>query len=151
MDRRTFLAGTATFLVGGVGGWVGKDRFGSDPLLAVDCDCPSAVRQHRYDAELVAVVDGDTVDVLVDLGLDTLKEARVRIADIDTAEYSEDEALAEEQAAFVRNLLTDADSLIFQSDDEKGGFGRWLGDINADGVWLSEAVLERWPDAEYEK
>ena len=151
MNRRTFLAGAATFAAGGVGGWLGSQRLDGDgETLDAACDCPTPADQRHYEADLIEVVDGDTVDLRVDLGLATLKEVRVRIAPIDTAEFDGDEQLAREQTAFVRDLLTDADRLVFRSAEEKGGFGRWLGDVNADGVWLSDAVLERWPDATYD-
>ena len=34
--------------------------------------------------EIVKVLDGDTIDVLIDLGFDLFKKARVRIAGVDT-------------------------------------------------------------------
>ena len=39
----------------------------------------------RY-KEIVKVVDGDTVDVVIDLGFDLSKKERVRLAGIDTPE-----------------------------------------------------------------
>ena len=36
--------------------------------------------------EIVKVVDGDTIDVVIDLGFDIYKHERVRIAGIDTPE-----------------------------------------------------------------
>ena len=36
--------------------------------------------------EVVKVVDGDTIDVIIDLGFDLYKKERVRIAGIDTPE-----------------------------------------------------------------
>jgi micrococcal nuclease len=36
--------------------------------------------------EVVRVVDGDTVDILIDLGFDLTKKERVRLAGIDTPE-----------------------------------------------------------------
>ena len=36
--------------------------------------------------EVVKVVDGDTIDVVIDLGFDLFKKERVRLAGIDTPE-----------------------------------------------------------------
>ena len=36
--------------------------------------------------EIVKVLDGDTIDVLIDLGFDLFKKERVRIAGVDTPE-----------------------------------------------------------------
>ena len=36
--------------------------------------------------EVVKVVDGDTIDVIIDLGFDRSKKERVRLAGIDTPE-----------------------------------------------------------------
>ena len=40
----------------------------------------------EYNATLVRVVDGDTVDALVDLGFDTWKKVRIRMYGINTPE-----------------------------------------------------------------
>ena len=36
--------------------------------------------------EIVKVVDGDTIDVIIDLGFDLYKKERVRVAGVDTPE-----------------------------------------------------------------
>ena len=42
---------------------------------------------YEYNCTLVRVIDGDTVDVDIDLGFDTiLKNQRIRLAGIDTPE-----------------------------------------------------------------
>ena len=41
---------------------------------------------YRYDAEVVRVIDGDTIDVIVDLGFDVWIRKRVRLAGINTPE-----------------------------------------------------------------
>lgn len=43
-------------------------------------------KQYCYKAEVVKVVDGDTLDVMIDLGLDTFKAERIRVAGINTPE-----------------------------------------------------------------
>ena len=46
--------------------------------------------------EVVKVVDGDTIDVVIDLGFDLFKKERVRLAGIDTPE-SRTKDLAEKE------------------------------------------------------
>ena len=41
---------------------------------------------YEYSATLVKIVDGDTVDVVIDLGFNTTKKERVRLLGIDTPE-----------------------------------------------------------------
>jgi hypothetical protein len=41
-----------------------------------------------YKAELIRVVDGDTVDLIIDLGFDTLRKERFRLYGIDAPEMS---------------------------------------------------------------
>lgn len=41
---------------------------------------------YKYWAEVIRVVDGDTVDMLIDLGFDVWVKQRIRLLGIDTAE-----------------------------------------------------------------
>tara|TARA_B000000609_G_C24181682_1_gene359153 strand:- start:1465 stop:1872 length:408 start_codon:yes stop_codon:yes gene_type:complete len=80
--------------------------------------------------EIVRVIDGDTVDVLIDLGFDLTKLERVRLAGIDTPE-SRTKDLAEkhmgyEAKAYLTELLDAADDLIVKTEKD-GKFGRMLG------------------------
>ena len=173
--RRTVLATTSGAFTGGTAvGWLGHSRRSSNGGTTAPCDCPAPETDQQYDVVLLEVIDGDTVDLLVDLGLNTRRKIRVRITDLDTAEIhsvpegSDEYQRGIEQKRFVENRLTGAETLVYRSEEArrpfterfpdehdspqngKGGFGRWLGDINMDGRWLSEAVLERWPDAVYD-
>jgi micrococcal nuclease len=47
-----------------------------------------------YKAELVRVVDGDTVDLIIDLGFDTLRKERFRLYGIDAPEMNTAEGKA---------------------------------------------------------
>ena len=40
----------------------------------------------EYQAQIIRVVDGDTIDVLIDLGFDMHVKERVRLAGVDTPE-----------------------------------------------------------------
>lgn len=82
--------------------------------------------------EIVRVVDGDTVDVKIDLGFDLTKLERVRLTGIDTPE-SRTKDLAEkhlgyEAKAYLTELLVAADDLIVKTEKD-GKFGRMLGEF----------------------
>ena len=90
---------------------------------------------YQYKAIITKVIDGDTVDVDIDLGFSTvLKKQRVRFLGIDTPE-SRTRDLVEKKFGkaskkHLKGLLESADSLSLISHD-KGKFGRILGEIIA--------------------
>ena len=88
---------------------------------------------YDYQCTIVRVVDGDTVDVDIDLGFDTWRRSeRIRLYGIDTPECRTRDA--EEKAAgvlakdFVKNCLHVGGTYRLQTK-EKGKFGRYLGVI----------------------
>ena len=79
--------------------------------------------------EVTKIVDGDTVDVIIDLGFGLTKKERVRVAGIDAPE-SRTRDLAEkapglEAKEFIREKL-DTDDIIIRTEKE-GKYGRILG------------------------
>ena len=101
------------------------------------------MQQNEYDVTVVKVVDGDTVDVDIDLGFGiTLKDERVRIMGIDTPESRTrdkvEDLFGEAAKARLKELLEDGGKLITtenkKGEDMKGKFGRILGDF----------YVERW-------
>ena len=107
---------------------------------------------NEYDVVVVKVVDGDTVDVDIDLGFGvTLKDERVRIMGIDTPESRTSDKVEKlfGKAASKRlnALLKQGAKLITTEDksgeDMKGKFGRILGDFRAaDGRLVTEIMAE---------
>ena len=83
------------------------------------------------------VVDGDTIDVTIDLGFDLYKKERVRIAGVDTPEKRtrnlEEKALGLDATAWIKDKLEGAvngdDDLIIRTelDGGVGKYGRLLG------------------------
>jgi micrococcal nuclease len=90
---------------------------------------------YQYKVKVVKVVDGDTIDVDIDLGFSTvLKKQRVRFLGIDTPE-SRTRDLVEKKFGkaskkHLKGLLESAEGLSLISHD-KGKFGRILGEIIA--------------------
>ena len=115
-------------------------------------------RKSCYNFRVVSidrVVDGDTIDVSIDLGFDLIKKERVRIAGIDTPEKRtrdlEEKALGLDATAWMKEHLEGA----IKGDDEltirtelKGGVGKygrllgWLyvgeGDVSLNEQMITE-------------
>ena len=99
------------------------------------------MQQNEYDVKVIKVVDGDTVDVDIDLGFGvTLTDERVRIMGIDTPESRTrdkvEDLFGEAAKARLAQLMKDGGKLITTEDrkgeDMKGKFGRILGDFKVD-------------------
>tara|TARA_B100001250_G_scaffold150554_1_gene129055 strand:+ start:12867 stop:13349 length:483 start_codon:yes stop_codon:yes gene_type:complete len=108
------------------------------------------------------VVDGDTIDVTIDLGFDLLKKERVRIAGVDTPEKrtrdKEEKVLGIDATNWMKEHLEGAikggEELIIRTE-LKGGvgkYGRLLGwlYINDDIVSLNEQMIEEGYAWEYD-
>lgn len=94
--------------------------------------------QNEYDVKVVKVIDGDTVDVDINLGFGVwISDERVRIMGIDTPESRTkdkvEDLFGEASKARVKELMKDGGKLITTEDkhgeDIKGKFGRILGDF----------------------
>ena len=107
---------------------------------------------NEYDVTVIKVVDGDTVDVDIDLGFGvTLKDERVRIMGIDTPESRTsdrvEDLFGEAAKARLKELMKEGGKLITTEDkhgeDMKGKFGRILGDFRVpDGRKVTEIMIE---------
>ena len=82
-----------------------------------------------YFCKLQRVVDGDTIDVNIDLGFSVWHKARVRMLGIDTPESRtrnlEEKALGLASKARLKELLK-GQKLDIECSKEKGKFGRVL-------------------------
>lgn len=86
-----------------------------------------------YVRKVENVVDGDTIDVLIDLGFDILFQSRVRLAGIDTPESRTkdlaEKALGLESKEYLKKHLKDAKSVVIKTEkmDSSEKYGRILG------------------------
>jgi len=94
--------------------------------------------ENRYNVKLLHVVDGDTVDVDIDLGFGVwLHDERVRIMGIDTPESRTSDKVEKVFGLAAKNRLKELleqDALLVtienkDGEDMKGKFGRILGDF----------------------
>ena len=76
------------------------------------------------------VVDGDTIDISIDLGFDLTKKERVRLAGIDTPEKrtkdQKEKEMGYQATEFLEMHLMEAKKLTVKTEKE-GKFGRMLG------------------------
>ena len=81
--------------------------------------------------EVVNVVDGDTVDILIDLGFDLIKKERVRLAGIDAPESRtrdlEEKKLGLETKEFLIKRLQGGLPSLRVKTEKDGKYGRMLG------------------------
>jgi micrococcal nuclease len=102
-----------------------------------------------YVRKVENVVDGDTIDVLIDLGFDILFQSRVRLAGIDTPESRtkdlKEKALGIESKEYLKKALKDAKSVVIKTEkmDSSEKYGRILGwvYINGDTVSLNDMMI----------
>lgn len=99
-----------------------------------------------YTAEIIKVVDGDTVDAIVDLGFRVSIKMRFRLAGIDTAELKSKDAelkvLANGAKKFMSDLLLNKTVIIETEKTDK--YGRWLATIrlSPDAKSINEQLIE---------
>jgi micrococcal nuclease len=85
------------------------------------------------------VVDGDTIDVDIDLGFDITFSSRVRLAGIDTPESRTsdkmEKALGLEAKAYLKKKIADAKTVVIRTEksDSSEKYGRILGWLYIDG------------------
>jgi micrococcal nuclease len=104
--------------------------------------------------EINRVLDGDTIDVTIDLGFDLYKKERVRIAGIDTPEKRtrdlEEKALGIDATNYLKKKLEDTiagDEELTIRTELKGGMGKygrllgWLY-IGEDTLSINEVMID---------
>ena len=89
--------------------------------------------------KLINVVDGDTIDVDIDLGFDISLSKRVRMAGIDTPESRTtdkiEKALGLEAKEYLKKNIKDAKDIVIKTElpDSSEKYGRILGWVYVDG------------------
>jgi len=102
-----------------------------------------------YVRDVKNVVDGDTIDVVIDLGFNILFEQRVRMAGIDTPESRTkdrfEKSLGIESKEYLKKHLKDAKSVVIKTEKMNSSekYGRILGwvYINGDTVSLNDMMI----------
>lgn len=95
------------------------------------------------------VVDGDTIDVDIDLGFSITYSSRVRLAGIDTPESRTkdpfEKKLGVEAKEWLKNALANANKIIIKTElpDSSEKYGRILGYLYVDDVNLNMAMIDQ--------
>lgn len=100
---------------------------------------------YRRSARCVRVIDGDTLDLDVDLGFHTIYRARIRLEGINTPELRtgtpETKAAGRDARAFVEAWIGTGEGLVVQTT-KTGKYGRWLARLwRTDGAELASDLL----------
>ena len=115
---------------------------------------------YEYRATINRVVDGDTVDIDIDLGFGIwMKDERVRVMGIDTPESRTSDKV---QKVFglaatdrLKELIPEGSIQVLKTEvdrdgeDAKGKFGRILGDFIVDGVRITDTLVNEGHAVEY--
>ena len=101
---------------------------------------------YEYSATLIKIVDGDTVDVLIDLGFNISKKERVRLLGIDTPESATkdlvEKKLGIEAKAYTSNWFAKNTRFKLQTTKEDK-YGRILGVFTGlDGKTLNDILVQ---------
>ena len=100
----------------------------------------------EYNAEVLRVVDGDTLDARIDLGFDVHVKKRIRLHGIDTWESRTRDAEEKKKGIAAKSRLVE----LLQADQGKfklisygvGKFGRVLGDIEISAGNVCDILVE---------
>ena len=110
---------------------------------------------YEYSCKVERVVDGDTVDVVLNLGFDIMYKSRVRLYGIDTPESRtrnlDEKARGKMAGAFLKNAIDTGEKVVIQTKlkDSRGKFGRVLGNIIVDGININQLMIDNYHAAAY--
>jgi micrococcal nuclease len=98
---------------------------------------------YEYKAMVMKVVDGDTYDVMIDLGFDVRYKARLRLYGYDAPEVrGEEREQGLIMAAFVREAILGKMVTIKTYKDAKEKWGRYLADVILEDGTSLKTLLE---------
>lgn len=105
-----------------------------------------------YKATVLAVIDGDTLDLAIDLGFDLTRKIRIRLNGINTPELNSKDPTevtkAKEAKTFVQNLLPMGKVIYIQTfKDKTEKYGRYLCEVYFDegltGKSLNQQLIDQ--------
>ena len=103
---------------------------------------------YEYNCTVDRVVDGDTTDVVLDLGFSVRYKSRVRLYAIDTPESRtrnlDEKARGKMAGSFLEEAIEDGEKVVIQTKlkDSKGKYGRVLGDVVVDGININQLMVK---------
>ena len=109
---------------------------------------------YRVD-KVTKIVDGDTIDVMLDLGFDIKYKSRVRLFGIDTPESRTRDKVEKKYGLLSKKFLQEQIkkskkvTIKTYKGDETGKFGRILGDVFIDGKSVNTLMCQKGHAVEY--
>ena len=103
---------------------------------------------YEYSCTVERVVDGDTIDVVLDLGFDIFYKSRVRLYGIDTPESRtrdlDEKARGKMASAFLKEAIEGGNKIVIQTKlkDSRGKFGRVLGNVVVDEENINQSMID---------
>jgi len=110
---------------------------------------------YEYGCKVTRIVDGDTIDVDLDLGFDIIYKCRVRLYGIDTPESrtrnKDEKARGKLAAKFLQDAISNGKHVILQTQlkDSKGKFGRVLASVIVDEIDINQQMIENYMAVKY--
>ena len=104
--------------------------------------------------KVTKVVDGDTIDVVIDLGFDIMYKSRVRLFGIDTPESRTRDKIEKKYGLLSKKFLQEnlkKGKIVIKThkDSETGKFGRILGEIFVNGININMLMCSKGHAVEY--
>lgn len=98
---------------------------------------------YEYKVKVIEVIDGDTIDVSIDLGFDIFTNKRIRLAGIDCPESRttdlHEKRLGTEAKEYLKHLVGNASNVVVKTlaTDTYEKYGRVLGQVYIDSSTIS--------------
>lgn len=114
---------------------------------------PSISMLFIYAAKVINVIDGDTLELMIDLGFEVWKEHRIRLRGINAPESKTPEGAR--ATAYVEERLAECPRIIVKTSRRVDMYGRYIGDIFylpgetdrdmilQQGIYLNNELVER--------
>ena len=106
-----------------------------------------------YSAKLIRVIDGDTIDAMIDMGFDTWIKKRIRLYGINTPE-TRTRDLEEKKAGFaakerLQEIMDDCEGNFILQSHGVGKYGRCLGVLFIDNTNINTLLINEGLAEEY--
>ena len=102
-------------------------------------------------SKVIKIVDGDTVDVLIDLGFDIHVKERVRLAGINAPETRTKDKEEKKKGLAAKTRLKElCKGQIFLKSQGKGKYGRIIGELFLQGVSINTIMVAEGHAKEYD-
>ncbi len=104
---------------------------------------------YEYNCSVDKVVDGDTVDVTIDLGFKIFHKSRVRMFGIDCPESRtrnlDEKARGLLAKSFLKEFIDKSKKIIIRTQkDSKGKYGRVLGELIIDDININKLMVKKY-------